>query len=390
MRLDPIRAPAALERQPALDGIRGIAILAVLLFHCFYTLVARTSDAHPLWSLLSGGWLGVDLFFVLSGFLITGILIRSRSGTHYFYRFYLSRASRIFPAYFAVLAFVFFIYPAFNAPLAASDVHQHGLYLVLFVQNWMAALGHGMSWPGLDHVWSLHIEEQFYLLWPLIIWLTPAQQLLRLCALFWLMVQIAKFAALVSGAPWVFLYTSTLTHADGLAAGAWVAAYLQSARARPGARWIVVAGAVAAFDLFLLFLMEGGMYLGSRRTVVLATSWASIAFGVLVYLAASRPSKSRLNVSLSSRWLVYLGQRSYSLYLIHWVLYWQIRLQIQEFVTPAFSRDALIFMVGISTVCISLVVAELMYRTLEQPFLRMKSGWLRGLDAKRLENLPPA
>lgn len=386
-RLSQVSIPVATERQPALDGIRGLAILAVLLFHCFYAMAARDSEVLPFWRLLSGGWLGVDLFFVLSGFLITGILIRSRGGTQYFYRFYLSRACRIFPAYFAVLGFVIFIYPAFNAPLAGSDVNQHGLYLGLFVQNWMTALGHGMSWPGLDHVWSLHIEEQFYLLWPLMVWLTPRQHLLRVCAVFWLLIQLCKFAALVSGASWAFLYTSTLTHADGLAAGAWVAAYRQSERAQPRSLWILAAGAMAAFDLALLFLIEGGLYLGSRRTVVLASSWASIAFGALIYLAVSRPSTSRLNVSLSSHWLVYLGQRSYSLYLIHWVLYWQIRLQIQEFAAPVVSHDVLIFLVGVSTLCLSLAVAELMYRFIEQPFLRMKTRWL---GAKRLENAPPA
>ncbi len=379
------RDSATPPRQPRLDGIRGIAILAVLLFHGFYTMASGMSAAgaaSPFWDLLSGGWLGVDLFFVLSGFLITGILIRSRQRGHYFQRFYISRAFRIFPAYFAVLGFVMFVYPAFNARLAHSDFNSWWPSLLLFVTNWVIAFsGAGPLWPGLDHVWSLHVEEQFYLLWPLLVWLTPPRHTLRLCAAFWIFAVACKLVAVKLGASWLFLYVATITHMDGLAAGAFIAALLAQAGPPRWPRLVAAAGIAAMLGLALMFIHDHSLVLGSRRNVAIATTLVGVTTAALIHSVQARPTAAGLPAVLEHRWLIYLGQRSYSLYLVHWLLYWQVRELIEPAVPPGWSADTVIFLIGATTIVASLLIAEGMFLAIERPFLKWKAPWLRRYPA---------
>src|SRR5688572_7114217 len=149
---------------PALDGLRGIAVLIVLGFHIFPNHVKF-------------GWAGVDLFFVLSGFLITGILLESK-GTPNYYRNYLAkRTLRIFPLYYFFLIVFFIVFPLvgysdsiYNYDYLSSTQSWYWLY----IQNWRIFFD--PHYPGEDiisHFWSLAIEEQFYIFWPLVIYLIP-------------------------------------------------------------------------------------------------------------------------------------------------------------------------------------------------------------------------
>jgi peptidoglycan/LPS O-acetylase OafA/YrhL len=201
--------------------------------------------------------------------------------------------------------------------------------------------------------------------------------------MFWLLSVACKLVAIAGNAPWEFLYTSTFTHVDGLAVGAWIAAQKQNDETCPGSsprfqhvsRWIFAAGIAAVLVLALVFLTNGEINLGSRPNVVFVVSAASIAFGALIYAAVTLPSISKLNTVLSNSLLTYLGRRSYSLYLVHWVLFWQIWALLRN-VFSTLPADLLIAFVGICTVTASLVVTEIMYRGIEQPFLRLKKRWL--------------
>ena len=161
-------------RNPRLDGVRGLAILPVMLYHLTFFGAATGAAGEAITFLPSLGWTSVDLFFVLSGFLITGILRRTRGSGHYFRNFYARRALRIFPLYYAVLVFFFVIAPhvrSFGDPakfwVAGAD--QQTLWYWLYLQNLHVA------WTGqFDHhflgiVWTLCIEEQFYLVWPMLL-----------------------------------------------------------------------------------------------------------------------------------------------------------------------------------------------------------------------------
>ena len=166
---------------PALDGLRGVAILAVMLFHLI-TACGYGSDAwvtRKIIGLTVGLWSGVDLFFALSGFLITGILLRARDQPSYFKNFYMRRALRIFPLYYAALIAIFVVLPYFVV------IDTPAVQRVYDAQGWLWAYSEDVAifvhnedffdpdWLWVGHFWSLAVEEHFYLVWPLIGVLLP-------------------------------------------------------------------------------------------------------------------------------------------------------------------------------------------------------------------------
>src|SRR5271168_1894347 len=167
------------SRVPQLDAVRGIAILLVML--------VNTSEKYPelhLQHFIANGWMGVDLFFVLSGFLITGILLDTRSSEHYFKTFYARRVLRILPLYYSVLVFMFVVVPLLRPADAHSIFERASPWWAfpLFLQNFLVARSTNATGP-LGVAWSLAIEEQFYLLWPLVVRYCPIRLLRRLATI---------------------------------------------------------------------------------------------------------------------------------------------------------------------------------------------------------------
>src|SRR5579862_7894518 len=151
---------------PALDGLRGVAILSVMVEHLAPRLLA------------GGGWVGVDLFFVLSGFLITGVLLDGKDDPHRGRTFYVRRALRIFPLYYATLALITFG-PLAKALALGLSAQTLGWYWI-YGTNWQIALGMAHIGGPIAYFWSLAVEEQFYLIWPLIIWHTQPKTAKRI------------------------------------------------------------------------------------------------------------------------------------------------------------------------------------------------------------------
>ena len=172
-------APPDTGRIPAVDGLRGIAILSVMIFH-FRSFGGSLGTA--LWEKLYAnladlGTVGVDLFFVISGFLITGILFDSRSRPSYYSTFFVRRTLRIFPIYYAsLILFLLFAPPAF-----ASNWQ---IFAWLYGLNWPIGLfGFSFAPPLLQHFWTLSVEEQFYLAWPKIVRTLDRKRLIFACAM---------------------------------------------------------------------------------------------------------------------------------------------------------------------------------------------------------------
>ncbi|HEV2844590.1 MAG TPA: acyltransferase, partial [Thermoanaerobaculia bacterium] len=162
------------ERLPALDGLRGLAILLVLLLHfTVYGGPPATEGIDKLfYRAAQAGWIGVDLFFVLSGFLITGILYDAKGGENYFRSFYARRVLRIFPLYYGALAVFLLLVPALRP---GSFWHWTYLSNVQIARE---------GWPdsgALGHFWSLAVEEQFYLFWPVAVLLLARRSLMAAC-----------------------------------------------------------------------------------------------------------------------------------------------------------------------------------------------------------------
>jgi peptidoglycan/LPS O-acetylase OafA/YrhL len=294
----PIQRPTWLPTYiPELQGLRGLAVLGVIFYHCHPRLVGTWIEYASLW-----GWAGVNLFFVLSGFLITSILIESRAKERYFRNFYARRALRILPVYVLVLLVCYLNAPWFvgSPVLTAFKTAPWWAYL-LFLQN----LFHLALPPAIGQTWSLAIEEQYYFVW------APVVRFLRRP---WMLAAVL-FAALI-GCPLMRLThpawinpTHTLIHLDGIALGSLLALGLYSAHLSrriwlsTGLAGLVVGVAAAA-------TVAGG-------TAFLDSALA-LAFGGAVLAAiASTGARNPLNVLLRRGPLAFYGRISYGLYMIH-------------------------------------------------------------------------
>src|ERR1700744_1272136 len=220
---DRVLAGSVLTRHmPGLDLLRGLAILVVILFHGFYYVAPNfpwhNRLAATLFHLTSVGWTGVNLFFTLSGFLITGNLIESEENPNYYSRFYIRRALRILPAYFLVLILL---------GLTRTASLSYLLVCVLFLANWPKLLLHGsfLLYPVL---WSLAVEEQFYAVWPWLYRQLRKKGLLVLCIA--MMVFCPVLRGVTIGLSKADIFSKTFMIGDNLAIGAAIAILCRSQR----------------------------------------------------------------------------------------------------------------------------------------------------------------
>jgi peptidoglycan/LPS O-acetylase OafA/YrhL len=268
----PIQRPTWLPSYiPELQGLRGLAVLGVVVYHCHPRLEGTWMHDASLW-----GWSGVNLFFVLSGFLITSILLEAREKPRYFHNFYGRRALRIWPVYVLVLVVVYLNAPWFIGPTVTDAVKAAPwLAYIFFVQN----LFHLTLPPAISPTWSLAIEEQYYLLW------APLVRFLRRP---WMLASVL-FAALVCSPllrhlnpVWIWgLCTHTLIKLDGIALGMTTAA--------------TVAGGTSFLDSAL-----------------------AVGFtGTVLALIASTGARNPLHALLRRGPLAFYGRISYGLYMIH-------------------------------------------------------------------------
>jgi peptidoglycan/LPS O-acetylase OafA/YrhL len=292
----PIQRPTWLPSYiPELQGLRGLAVLAVVIYHCHPRLEGTWMHYASLW-----GWAGVNLFFVLSGFLITSILLESRNKKKYFRNFYGRRALRIWPVYVLVLVVVYLNAPWFVGPSITQAIKTAPwLAYIFFVQN----LFHLTLPPALSQTWSLAIEEQYYFLWaPTVRWLRKPWMLATV-----LLIAFAS-SPLLDHHPWLNP-THTLIHLDGIALGSLMALGLHTIQfSRRVWLWI---GLIATFLGFAATATIAG---GTR---FLDTALAIGFGGVVLATIASTGARNPLNAALRRGPLAFYGRISYGLYMIH-------------------------------------------------------------------------
>ncbi len=317
------------DRDVALDGLRGVAIGLVVLCHASAFAGATGFWGRVLFAFPAVGWAGVDLFFVLSGFLITRILLQQREAGNYFRAFYGRRILRIFPVYYVVLAFVFFAIPAMGlgGPQHFWSVPDgEPLWYWVHLSNFYDGLG-GRYHHGLMAVaWSLAIEEQFYLLWPLLVSRLNVKHLRTLCLGLIVTAFALRCAAVAMDASPLLTYMLTPMRMDGLAVGAWLAA---TARIEGLGSWVYSArralvgkGAVIAAIVFAiqvkpdLFTTQWNTVLTHPLMQTIGYSALAVFFGALLVLALEEKG-GRLERFLAARPLQILGKYSYAIYLLH-------------------------------------------------------------------------
>jgi peptidoglycan/LPS O-acetylase OafA/YrhL len=304
---------------PALDGLRGIAILLVLLHH--FTIMRPVAAIDRAFSNVAiVGWSGVDLFFVLSGYLITGILLDSRDSPRYFRSFYMRRTLRIFPIYYLVVFLSTVVLPWFpfwNRLLAGPGPLQqpwaYWLYLSNFAIAWRPGLHHGI----LDISWSLAIEEQFYLLWAPIVWLVPTRRLGLLLAGVIVAAPLARIVALAFDVHHIPVYVNTAFRADSLAFGGLIAWLARSGKLAPWSRvapWTALAGLAA---IAAVAWADGEPWWWGGTMQRIGYSVMAMTAGSLLVAAVREPGHGWWPRALSAGWLRAFGRYSYCLYLIH-------------------------------------------------------------------------
>jgi peptidoglycan/LPS O-acetylase OafA/YrhL len=306
--------------QPGLDGLRAISVIAVILYHAGFG-----------W--MHGGFLGVEVFFVVSGYLITSLLLEEKESTGgvRLSQFWLRRARRLLPALFAVLIAIGVWVAVFGTAQQQSDMHRDYLPGIFYFANWGQIFG-GAQYFGnfspLRHLWSLAVEEQWYLLWPIAFVLLTrrnarpgdsGRSILALAGVVMVLTWwLAGPSALTSDRT-NFLYLSTLTRSSGLLLGAGAAFLWRPWKARNAASsraggLLSVAGLVAAMLLVFAFtsthLTDRSIY----RWQLAAVSLLSL----VVIAVVVHPAASVARSFFGSRWLVALGKRSYGLYLWSW------------------------------------------------------------------------
>jgi len=355
---------------PELDGFRATAVLMVLLGHLFFGTVLPPEAYAWMPSVLRGvighGWLGVDLFFILSGFLITGILLDSRDSAHYFRDFYARRVLRIFPLYLACILVYYFAYPHSGA--------YFGLAL-LFLANFAGAFGVG--WPhGPGVFWSLAVEEHFYLLWPLLVRVLTRSRLLALTLLIVFGTPVLRGVCTWWGMdPEFQIYPYSFFRFDGLALGAILAIWVRSSFYSRSNAW-KLAGALAGLSIVVtaVGLPFGIMGTKSIASSALRYTQAQLFFAAFMTLALAYRA-TPFTAILRTRFAKVTADLSYCIYLTHLALfdlYYQILAHWQIDDVSRFGAVGALAMRCVAITAATYALAALSKRWLEDPFLRLK------------------
>lgn len=363
-------ADAAIAHVPALDGLRGLAIALVLALHFGVGADFPGHINHPIGGWLERafyvGWSGVDLFFVLSGYLITSILLASRDRPRYFRRFYGRRALRILPLSLTVLGLALLVVPRVlpsEAPLLLRDSAAGQIWLWTYTLNIATTFG----WIGdagiLAQMWTLAIEGQFYLVWPWFVRRASHDAIVRVCAgglagaltlrLVWVWFDFPG--------GWLGAYNFTLTRLDPLAVGAAIAVLWRDqewrARASPCAAAGIQLGLIA---LLVAFVWLPRVYPDQTVVVTLGHTVVALLSGCLLVRALGPHPPSWMRAPA----MMLLGRYSYGIYIWHWpvqrclLLYLDGQLQPVAFVSLG--------------VALSVGLGVASYHLLEAPFLRLK------------------
>ncbi|MFO0640367.1 MAG: acyltransferase [Polyangiaceae bacterium] len=357
---------------PALDGLRGIAILSVLLFHLSWVLSPTHTTTHAAREVVLAGWVGVDLFFVLSGYLVTFGLTSYRLTSDVVPCFLARRALRILPLYYAVLL------------VGTLLTRQTDVWHWVYLQNYSLPFA-GDPRGYTAHFWSLAVEEQFYILWPFVLVafgpLTPRDKVLAVLGL-WAGVVLVR-AGLVIGLPRVMdgydvaklVYRATPTRLDGLLSGAAVAI----AHREGGAALALLRRARVPLGLFvtlglLVLASTVGVRHEDRRFEVVGYPLLAAGFALVLTAVLDDALPRWLLAPLRGRFLGYVGTRSYGIYVFHWPLIaWAApRLDAAHAVTSEAEAWGLAIGAAAGLVLATVLAAEASFRWLEKPILSLK------------------
>lgn len=345
----------------SIDGLRALCFLSVLLFHC-------EINGFQL------GWAGVIVFFTISGFLITEILINSKQSQSYFKNFYIRRILRIFPIYYIVIVGVIFIFIVYK-----KSIPNNLIYQITYTQNmtWIFTNHVSDLQPMLAHTWTLAIEEQFYLVFPFMIWLIPTKHIPKLCALliiFGISFRILMVLLNNDTAAAILLFSQIDTLALGAALTCYKKDLIKSKIITFLFRNSIVIGLCGIVSIIIYISVNNGInFLSAYYLFNNTSSYLSHPFTAQIYFFVALLSVGLIrkcysnanlfNKILSNKVLIHLGKISYGLYLYHWVI-----LVIIRKIFPSLNGIILVAVIFIVTYIASIIS----YCTIEKFFRNIK------------------
>jgi len=349
---------------PALDGFRGLAIILVLLAH-LRDLTGSYANDPMLYRLFFYGNIGVDMFFVLSGFLITRALLVTRNKEHYLRNFYTRRALRIMPIYYAFLFFCLVLIPILWGPAVADHLCGRPfdrMWLWIYGTNIVLAIKNAQVMQALNPLWSLAVEEQFYLVWPFLILMVRDSKLLaRICVYLAVAAPIFRVIVILSGST-LGSYTLTPCRIDGLALGALIAVLEQQAnykRTEMRLPPLMVVSSVVLLGVIAHFNFQGSLFYSGVGVTAALLLVATIKF-------------SQLKRFFESGCLRFFGRYSYGIYLYHLFVFYLVKEHAQALLHLTHIRALDLFIFDVVCTTAAVCVAFLSYHLFEKQFLKLK------------------
>lgn len=364
----------------ALDGLRGLAILLVIPHNSEELFQGSTGIVRVGGIIAGAGWIGVQLFFVLSGFLITRNLFEAQGATNYFKTFFARRILRIFPLYYITLIIALILVPLlFTGTPGGHLFYRDELWLWIFLLNWSHPLG--ASTFGLPHFWSLAVEEQFYFVWPLVVWHATPRSLLKVCAGVTIAAFIARAMLHFLGGTDEMIYEFTVCRMDALAIGAATAAVM---RYSEGRAWFE-RNQMTFLPALAIMTVVGALFTKAYTSNMLSTqmighTWLAVLFALSVLACLTDRGTYNLwyRRILDSRVLRSIGRYSYGMYVIHFPIFLWLQKHSEVFIQDFGRYAPLMFVVtvGVSAYCLAVIS----YHLVEKHFLRLKRYFVPQYD----------
>jgi peptidoglycan/LPS O-acetylase OafA/YrhL len=369
-----VNTPAPAHRDLALDGLRGLAVLLVLLLH-FQLPVGPTSADRWVHIAQVMGYSGVDLFFVLSGFLITGVLLDAKGAPRYFRTFYARRALRVLPLYYGTLIVLLWIAPLAwpDATALSAALRTRQWWYWLHATNILGAMHVRWSAPFYTaHFWSLAIEEQFYAVWPVIVLVANRRRLLAVCAGGTALAFALRLALALAATGEKWIYQLTPARMDTLLIGAALAAWARDpgglARFARHAQVVFPAAAIAYLSLMIADLRWPAAYVAYHTVGYTA---CAVAFGALLVLVTAGP----LRPIAEAPGLRLFGRYGYGIYIFNPFVF--VLLAPLFEIAYTFPRPGGTFLLGqlwvfVTGATVTTIIAAVVWHLYEQPILSLK------------------
>ena len=314
------------DRMRELDSLRGVAIILVMAFHIFKRAGDFTHNQilNSITNLTSVGWIGVDIFFALSGFLITSILLRTKNEENYYKNFYVRRVLRIFPLYYVTLTIILILMPVLD-PAFTSKIPSSLPYLLLYMQNWIYIWGHITLTPFLGVIWSLAIEEQFYFIWPSIVYFTSKETLAKVgigIIMLSILARVVGFFLIRDTQVFAtFFYYNTFTRFEELVFGALLAVAVTYPAWKERLRLIALPVFLVALSAFIVMCRASFPYIipyyGNVPLTIGGFTLVALFSTALIAIFVTHPERSIIRRLFQGGVLSFFGKYSYSMYLLH-------------------------------------------------------------------------